>query len=196
MWSSNRPKPQIKVHPKSWQYPLINYLIVIQVSTSQLFNGKIDLEVLLFYNIKIFKYWKHPFLPCKLFVRKIFLKKDWKHCQSVSKTIWSTGMAGFQDEYIIFRSIFQFDQAHQSWISGVLGVKVINFNKTFCAISTYHKWMFKLQISSIFNFDRAHQSWISGLLGVNTNFYVKMFDPYLLNILLHRLTPHRPLIQL
>ena len=41
-----------------------------------------------------------------------------------------------------------------------------DFNKTFCGISTYHKWMFKLQISSIFNFDRAHQSWISGLLGV------------------------------
>ena len=42
-----------------------------------------------------------------------------------------------------------------------------DFNKTFCGISTYHKWMFKLQISSIFNFDRAHQSWISGLLGVD-----------------------------
>ena len=41
-----------------------------------------------------------------------------------------------------------------------------DFNKTFCGISTYHKWMFKLQISSIFNFDRAHQRWISGLLGV------------------------------
>ena len=36
-------------------------------------------------------------------------------------------------------------------------------------ISTYHKWMFKLQISFIFNFDRAHQSWISGLLGVKSN---------------------------
>ena len=43
-----------------------------------------------------------------------------------------------------------------------------DFNKTFCGISTYHKWLFKLQISSIFNFDRAHQSWISGLLGFNT----------------------------
>ena len=42
-----------------------------------------------------------------------------------------------------------------------------DFNKTFCGISTYHKWMFKLQISSIFNFDQAHQSWISGQLGVN-----------------------------
>ena len=42
-----------------------------------------------------------------------------------------------------------------------------DFNKTFCGISPYHKWMFKLQISSIFHFDRAHQSWISGLLGVN-----------------------------
>ena len=31
----------------------------------------------------------------------------------------------------------------------------------------YHKWRFKLQISSIFNFDWAHQSWISGRLGVN-----------------------------
>ena len=41
-----------------------------------------------------------------------------------------------------------------------------DFNKTFCGISTYQKWMFKQQISSIFNFDRAHQSWISGLLGV------------------------------
>ena len=87
MCSPNRPKPQIKVHPKSWQYPLINYLIVIQVSTSQLLHGKIELEALLFYNIKIFKYWKHPFLPCKLFVPKIFLKKEWKHCQSVSKSI-------------------------------------------------------------------------------------------------------------
>ena len=119
MWSSNRPKPQIKVHPKSWQYPLINYLIVIQVSTSQLFNGKIDLEVLLFYNIKIFKYWKHPFLPCKLFVRKIFLKKDWKHCQSVSKTIWSTGMAVFSSwrvpelQYLIGLPIW----SHSAWIS-------------------------------------------------------------------------------
>ena len=44
-----------------------------------------------------------------------------------------------------------------------------DFNKTFCGIPTYHKWMFKLQISSIFNFDWAHQSWISGILSVNTN---------------------------
>ena len=42
-----------------------------------------------------------------------------------------------------------------------------DFNKTFCGISTYHHWMFKLQISSIFNFDWAHKSWISGVLGVN-----------------------------
>ena len=42
-----------------------------------------------------------------------------------------------------------------------------DFNKTFCGISAYHKWMFKLQISSIFNFDQAHQSLISGVLGVN-----------------------------
>ena len=42
-----------------------------------------------------------------------------------------------------------------------------DFNKTFCDVSTYHKWMFKLQISSIFNFDQAHQSLISGALGVN-----------------------------
>ena len=41
-----------------------------------------------------------------------------------------------------------------------------DFNKTFCSISAYHKWMFKLQSSSIFNFDQAHQSWISGILGV------------------------------
>ena len=41
-----------------------------------------------------------------------------------------------------------------------------DFNKTFCGVPTYHKWMFKLQISSMFNFDRAHQSWISGLVGV------------------------------
>ena len=41
-----------------------------------------------------------------------------------------------------------------------------DFNKKFCGISLYHKWMVKLQISSIFHFDRAHQSWISGLLGV------------------------------
>ena len=48
-----------------------------------------------------------------------------------------------------------------------------DFNKTFCGISTYHKWMFKLQISSIFNFDRAHQSWISGLLGVKIFFFLE-----------------------
>ena len=36
-----------------------------------------------------------------------------------------------------------------------------DFNKTFCGISTCHKWMFKQKISSIFNFDQAHQSWIS-----------------------------------
>ena len=42
-----------------------------------------------------------------------------------------------------------------------------DFKKTFCGISTYHKWMLKLQISSIFNFDRAHRRWISGVLGVN-----------------------------
>ena len=41
-----------------------------------------------------------------------------------------------------------------------------DFNKTFYGISTYHKWMFKLQISSIYNFDQAHQSWISGVLCV------------------------------
>ena len=41
-----------------------------------------------------------------------------------------------------------------------------DFYKTSCGISTYHKWMFKLQISTIFNFDWAHQSWISGVLGV------------------------------
>ena len=54
-----------------------------------------------------------------------------------------------------------------------------DFNKTFCAISAYHKWIFKLQISSIFNFDRAHQSWISGLLGVKR---VKRFADKDLNI--------------
>ena len=43
-----------------------------------------------------------------------------------------------------------------------------DFKKKFFGISTYHNWMFKLQISSIFNFDRAHQSWISGVLGVNS----------------------------
>ena len=46
-----------------------------------------------------------------------------------------------------------------------------NFNKTFCGISTYHKWMFKLQISFIFNFDRAHQSWSSGVLGVKQDIF-------------------------
>ena len=50
-----------------------------------------------------------------------------------------------------------------------------DFNKTFCGISTYHKWMFKLQISSIFNFDQAHQSWISGLLGVKRLWLKKYF---------------------
>ena len=30
-----------------------------------------------------------------------------------------------------------------------------DFNKTSCGISTYHKWMFKLEISSIFHFDWA-----------------------------------------
>ena len=50
-----------------------------------------------------------------------------------------------------------------------------DFYKTFCGISTYHKWMFKLQISSIFKFDRAHQSWISGLLGVKHFFKVNCF---------------------
>ena len=44
-----------------------------------------------------------------------------------------------------------------------------DFNKIFCGISTYHKWMLKLQISSIFNFDWAHQSWISAVLGVKLN---------------------------
>ena len=47
-----------------------------------------------------------------------------------------------------------------------------DFNKTFCGVSPYHKWMFKLQISSIFYFDRAHQSWISGLLGVKYYLWV------------------------
>ena len=42
-----------------------------------------------------------------------------------------------------------------------------DFNKTFCDTSTYHKWMFKIQISSIFNYDWARQSWINGVLGVN-----------------------------
>ena len=46
-----------------------------------------------------------------------------------------------------------------------------DFNKTFCGISTYHKWMFKLQISTIFNFDRTHQSWISGVLGVKEKMF-------------------------
>ena len=49
-----------------------------------------------------------------------------------------------------------------------------DFNKTFCATSKYHKWMFKLQISSILNFDRAHQSWISGLLGVKISFKTQL----------------------
>ena len=33
-------------------------------------------------------------------------------------------------------------------------------------ISTYHKWMFKLQISSIFHFDRASDNWMAHVLGV------------------------------
>ena len=41
-----------------------------------------------------------------------------------------------------------------------------DFNKTFCGISTYHKWMFKQQISSIFNFRYVKEVWISGVLGV------------------------------
>ena len=53
-----------------------------------------------------------------------------------------------------------------------------DFNETFCGISTYHKWKFKLQISSIFNFDRAHQSWISGVLGVNC-MYIRWFRIFL-----------------
>ena len=44
--------------------------------------------------------------------------------------------------------------------------------------STYHKWMFKLQISSIFNFDRAHQSWISGVLGVKDKNWFQRKDDF------------------
>ena len=51
-----------------------------------------------------------------------------------------------------------------------------DFNKTFCGISTYHKRMFKLQVSSIFNFDRAQLSWISGLLGVKHVIIALNFD--------------------
>ena len=66
-----------------------------------------------------------------------------------------------------------------------------DFNKTFCAISTYHKWMFKLQISSMFNFDRAHQSWISGVLGVKhwhgkTNY----FQTWVSFLILQKLKKH------
>ena len=53
-----------------------------------------------------------------------------------------------------------------------------DFNKTFCGISTYHKWMFKLQISSIFHLDWAHQSWISGLLGVKRILDTRIFRAY------------------
>ena len=56
-----------------------------------------------------------------------------------------------------------------------------DFDKTFCGISTDHKWMFKLQISSIFNFDQAHQSWICGVLGVkwsaNSSLSSRPFKP-------------------
>ena len=54
-----------------------------------------------------------------------------------------------------------------------------DFNKTFCGISTYHKWMFKLLVSSIFNFDRAQQSWISGLLGVKPPLRIQIRVPVL-----------------
>ena len=58
-----------------------------------------------------------------------------------------------------------------------------DFNKTFCGISLYHKWMLKLQISSIFHFDRAHLSWISGLLGVKSNqIMVVAFQPVQLTV--------------
>ena len=51
-----------------------------------------------------------------------------------------------------------------------------DFNKKFCGISnsTYHKWMFKLQISSIFHFYWESESWMAHVLGVrwNMNFNV------------------------
>ena len=45
-----------------------------------------------------------------------------------------------------------------------------DFSKTFCGISTYHKWIFKLQISSIFNFEYVNEVWINGVLDVKVKF--------------------------
>ena len=46
-------------------------------------------------------------------------------------------------------------------------MRMEEFSKKICGISTYVKWNFKPQISSIFNFDRASDGRMAHVLGVN-----------------------------
>ena len=95
-----------------------------------------------------------------------FIRKQLAH-GGVSKLFWNSFMlkAFFGKSFLLHRKgdfciKCKFSNKNQilcAWS---------DFNKTFCGISTYHKWMFEQQISSIFNFDWAHQSWISVVLGV------------------------------
>ena len=72
-----------------------------------------------------FYYWicnlmqKSPFLWSK----KKFPKKALRMEDFQSNFFETTFHQHFLDENIIFRSIFHFDRAYQSWISDVLGVK-------------------------------------------------------------------------
>ena len=72
-------------------------------------------------------------------VKKIFQKRlcAWRNF----KIIFATPLF-----IIIFRSLFHFDQAHQSWISGVLGVKLLlKCQNWWCSFPT-HKINRKIEL--------------------------------------------------
>ena len=57
-----------------------------------------------------------------------------------------------------------------------------DFNKTFCGISPYHKWMFKLQISSIFHFDWGSDSWMAHVIGVKQRQFQDSFALFSISV--------------